>query len=96
MGNGEWGMGNGESKIPISSIRVNIAVFSQVRTIVRSRSVRNSAFAQRVREHKHLARVFNDTIVRSVLSIVNTAINCGRSEAEGLRYNCGFTAFSLR
>ena len=43
-----------------------IAVFSRVRTIVLTRV--------RVRQHKHLARVSNDTIVGSVLNTVNTAI----------------------
>ena len=43
-----------------------IAVFSRVRTIVRSRV--------RVRQHKHLARVSNNRIVGSVLTTVNTAI----------------------
>ena len=43
-----------------------IAVFCRVKTIVRTRV--------RVRQHKHLARVSNDTIVGSVLNTVNTAI----------------------
>ena len=56
-----------DSEFKIASAHF-IAVFSRVRTII----VRSRA---RVREHKHFARVSKDTIVRSVLTTVNTAIS---------------------